>query len=99
MTHRGLYDTCQACWGAIFFVLHDEFVRIRTQRSRGHPNPGYNPGSPYNAGLAPGQAGSDQGEAEIVRALRKLASVFSTMPGQYPLRGEFAPVVHVTYGT
>lgn len=72
---------CMASLGAVFFVLHDELVHIR-QRSRGHPS--YNPGSPFSPGLATGQ-GSNQGEAEIVRALRKLVSVFRTMPEQYPL--------------
>ncbi|KAL4072323.1 hypothetical protein J3A83DRAFT_4372371 [Scleroderma citrinum] len=75
---------CTASWGALFFVLHDELVRLRVQRSRGNPN--YNPGLPHSASFPPAQGSDQGGEANIIHALQKLVSVFRTLPGQYPLQ-------------
>ncbi|KAL4067480.1 hypothetical protein V8B97DRAFT_1873619 [Scleroderma yunnanense] len=75
---------CTASWGALFFVLHDELVRLRVQRSRGNLN--YNPGLPHSASFPPAQGSDQGGEANIIHALQKLVSVFRTLPGQYPLQ-------------
>ncbi|KAG6334035.1 hypothetical protein ID866_5052 [Astraeus odoratus] len=69
---------CLTSSGALFFVLHDELVRLRVQRSR--QMPGYNPGSSQYAFPDHG------GEAEILGALRQLGSAATVFAGQCPLQ-------------
>ncbi|KAI6141897.1 hypothetical protein BKA82DRAFT_1002991 [Pisolithus tinctorius] len=65
---------CVASWGVFFSALQNELHRLRSRSQQRH--------GPVSAAQGPNEVG----EADIVNALRSLASFSRALSGQYPLQ-------------
>lgn len=65
---------CVASWGVFFSTLQNELHRLRSRSQQRH--------GPVSAAQGPNEVG----EADIVNALRSLASFSRALSGQYPLQ-------------
>ncbi|KIJ64869.1 hypothetical protein HYDPIDRAFT_28223 [Hydnomerulius pinastri MD-312] len=74
---------CAAIWTALCFVLHDEILRLRAQRSQ----PATNADTSWaSSSRAPSrQAAHHEEEARILQALRKLLAVLGEMSARCPM--------------